>query len=116
MLRSARGRGKGTGSEAACFSPRRCLSPQFDHYAWANSGDRHRPTAWRSQSPAPLPPQGAGINRNAYKLLDGKGRLMSPADSRNAINSVLLGRRPQEPAGRAGLPPAYLRKNRMSRL
>jgi hypothetical protein len=80
----------------------------------ANSGDRHRPKARRSQSPAPLPPQGAGINRNAYKLLDGKGRLMSPADSRNAINSVLLGRRPQEPAGRAGLPPAYLRKNRMS--
>jgi hypothetical protein len=32
-----------------------------------NTGDRHRRTAWRSQSPAPLPPQGARINRNAYK-------------------------------------------------
>ena len=33
----------------------------------SNTGDRHRRTAWRSQSPAPLPPQGARINRNAYK-------------------------------------------------
>jgi len=31
-----------------------------------NTGDRHRQTAWRSQSPAPLPSQDARINRNAY--------------------------------------------------
>ena len=47
-------RGEGTGSVAACFSPRRCLSPLLEHPT-TNDGDRHGRTAWPSQSPAPGP-------------------------------------------------------------
>jgi len=45
---------KGTGSGAACFSPRRCLSPLFEHPT-INTGDRHSRTAWPSQSPTLVP-------------------------------------------------------------
>ena len=62
-LRSATGRGAGDWLRSGMLFAAKVPVPAVRD----NTGDRHRRTAWRSQSPAPLPPQGARINRNAYK-------------------------------------------------
>ena len=100
-LRSATGRGAGDWLRSGMLFAAKVPVPAVRD----NTGDRHRRTAWRSQSPAPLPPQGARINRNAYKKVRRRD-LQTARKYMHTLWAVFQG--PQVGGTQAGFPALFV--------
>jgi len=103
-LRSATGRGKGTGSEAACFSPRRCLSPRFGTTPGTGTAEQHGGASpLRRCRPKARESIGMRIRRSGAATCKLPENICTPGNARKKVRKSLANHAVLLPRGAAGM-------------